>query len=310
MRQPKMCRSCILIAGLAAALASPGVRAQQAGAAPDEPKTLRELIDASIKSYKVFPDADAKQPAEVLTALRWANNTRGSEDGLTLLFMHGGRPLAACCIYPWAGRLEHDFESLSRDKIVARRDSTIVWQPEAAGVAFADVPEAPPPAATRAMRLRQMKSLAEKFQATLLGWKTDNTDREELRLLSRPLYRYDPKEGPVTDGAVFAFAMGTDPEALLLLEVVKAGADAKEGIKWQYAFARRTSGELEARLDGKTVWKASRFPRQRDPRLPHFTLGTPIPPGLEPAAVEDAKEKAERPKAKQKENNENKEQKP
>ncbi len=114
MRQPKTRQLWPLIAGLATALASPAARAQQAGAAPDEPKTLRELIDASIRWYDVFPDADAKQPAEVLTALRWANNTRGSEDGVTLLFVHGGRPLATCCVYPWAGRLEHGFGSLSR----------------------------------------------------------------------------------------------------------------------------------------------------------------------------------------------------
>jgi hypothetical protein len=253
---------------------------QETPPAAQEPKTLRELIDLSLKWYEVFPDVEAKDPAEVITALRWANNARGSEDGLTLLYVHGGRPLAAACVYPWAKRLEHDFESLSRNKIVARREGTLVWQPQTAGVAFADVPEAPAPAATRAARLRQMKSLAEKFQATLLGWKRDNSDREELRLLSRPLYRYDPKEGSVIDGAVFAFAMGTDPEVLLLLEAVKEG-DAE---KWQYAFARRTSGELEGRFQDKVVWKAARFPAQSDPRLPHFTRGTPLPPDIAASA--------------------------
>ena len=41
--------------------------------------------------------------------------------------------------------------------------------------------------------------LAEQFQSTMLGWKADNTDREELRLLSRPLFRYEPVEGPIND---------------------------------------------------------------------------------------------------------------
>jgi hypothetical protein len=122
-----------------------------------------------------------------------------------------------------------------------------------------------------------MKTLAEKFKATLLGWKLDNSDREELRLLSRPLYRYDPKEGAVTDGAVFAFVMGTDPEVLLLIEAVKESGTTK----WQYAFARRTSGELEGRIGDTVVWKAARFPQQNDPQKPHFTLGQPLPVGLE-----------------------------
>jgi hypothetical protein len=250
--------------------------AQDHPAAVAEPATLREFIDASLRWYEVFPNSDATQPAETLTALRWANNTRGSEDGVTLLYVHGGRPLAAACVYPWQTRLEHDFESLSREKIIARRDGQIVWQPQEPGVQFAAIPDAPAPEATRPARLRQMKALAERFEATLLGWKVDNTDREQLRLLSRPLYRYDPKDAAVTDGAVFAFVMGTDPEVLLLIEAVKNG-DSKS---WQYAFARRTSGELEGRLDGAVVWNAPRFPVQIDPRRTHYTRGTPLPPEL------------------------------
>lgn len=241
-----------------------------------EPRTLRELIDASLASYEVFADAEAEEPAQAVVALRWANNARGSEDGTTVLFVAGGRPLAAACIYPWARRLEHDFESLSRDKIVARKEGAIVWQPQTAGVAFAAIPEAPAPEANRTQRLRQMKALAEQFKATLLGWKVDNTDREELRLLSKPLYRYDPKAGNVIDGAVFAFVMGTDPEVLLLIEAVQEG----ENSSWQFAFARRTSGQLEGRWKDRVVWQAPRFPQQNDPKKPHFTRGTPLPPNL------------------------------
>lgn len=254
----------------------------QEAAADGTPRTLRELIDESVAWYQVFPSAESDEPAETLTALRWANNARGSEDGITLLFVHGGRPLAAACVYPWGPRLEHDFESLSRERIVARYDGQIIWQPQQPGVTFADIPEAPPPENSRPARLRQMKALAEQFQATLLGWKRDNTDREELRLLSRPLYRYDPKDGPVIDGTVFAFVMGTDPEVLLLIEAVQ-----NEGAtKWQYAFARRTSGELEGRLRNQVVWKAPRFPTQNDPTRPHYTRGMLLPAGLKDSAAE------------------------
>ena len=253
-----------------------------------EPKTLREFMDSATKWYAVYPDADAKEPAQTLVALRWANNARGSEDGMTLLYVHEGRPLAAACVYPWAKRLEFDFESLSRGKIAAKRDGAIVWQPQQAGVTFADVPGASAPDKTKTQRLRQMKGLAEKFKATMLGWKVDSTDREELRLLTRPLFRYEPKEGTnLIDGAVFAFVMGTDPEVILLLEAVKD----KDATKWQYAFARRTSGELEARLGKAVVWKAARFPTQNDQRLPHFTRGTPLPASIAAELVEEEKTK-------------------
>ncbi len=263
-----------LVAAMAVFLASGALSAQESSV----PTTIRELIDASVKWYEVFPDGDAKEPAKAIAVLRWANNQRGSEDGVTVLFVHGGRPLAAACIYPWDKRLEHGFESLSRGKVIAKRSGTVVWQPQEPGVNFADIPAAPPVEDSRPQRLRQMKSLAEKFRGTLLGWKRDNSDREELRLLTRPLFRYDPQEGPVIDGAVFAFAMGTDPEILLLIEAVK-NPDTDEA-RWQYAFVRRTSGELEARIGEQVVWHADRFPTQNDPRRSYYTIGTPLPPEL------------------------------
>ena len=250
---------------------------------PAEPKSLRELIDAAVTSIDVLADADAKDAARPLVALRWANNARGSEDGLTLLYVFEGKPLATACLYPWNKRLVHDFESLSRGNIVARKDSQFVWQPKQSGVQFARIPDAPPPEATPAQRLRQIKSLAEQFQSSMLGWKADSSDREELRLLPRPLYRYEPKEGAVIDGAVFAFVMGTDPESLLLIEAVKEG----DAAAWEFAFARRTSGELEGRHQGKVVWHADRHPQTSDPTKPHFSIGAPIPSDLLPRASEN-----------------------
>ena len=172
----------------------------------------------------------------------------------------------------------HDFEAISRDRIVARDQGAIFWRPRESGVKFADIPEAPAPAEKRPQRLRQMKALAEQFESTLLGWKRDNTDREQLRMLQRPLYRYETKGGPIVDGAVFAFVMGTDPESLLLIEAVE-----REGKTiWQYAFARRTSGELEGRHRDQVVWHADRYPFMKDPLQPHFSKGTIIPPELLP----------------------------
>jgi hypothetical protein len=244
--------------------------------AAKEPATLHELINAAVEEVGVFASADAKQPARPQVVLRWANNTRGSEDGSTLLYIHDGRPLAAACLYPWQGYLMHDFEAISSGPIVARRNGAIVWQPKTTAVTFADVPEAPRPEATRPRRLRQMKSLAGQFQSTMLGWKSDDSDREELRLLPRPLYRYETTDATVFDGAVFAFVMGTDPESLLLLEAVRDGETAK----WRYAFARRTSGELEGRYREKVVWTAARYVEQHDSRQSQFSLGRPLPSAL------------------------------
>jgi hypothetical protein len=273
---------CLLVPLTFAFVAAPCSLLAQDATPASEPKSLRELIDAAVTSIDVLADADAKDPAKPLVALRWANNARGSEDGMTLLYVFEGRPLATACLYPWAGRLVHDFESISRGNIVARRESQIVWQPKESGVKFAPIPDAPPPEATPKERLRQMKSLAEQFQSSMLGWKADSTDREELRLLPRPLYRYESKDAAIIDGAVFAFVMGTDPESLLLIEAVSKGGEPA----WEFAFARRTSGELEGRHKDKIVWHADRYPPNNDPSKPHFSIGAPIPAELLPAQGE------------------------
>ena len=266
-----------LLAALIVTLLPLGLPAQEVSELVAEPASLRDLIDAAVEKVQVFA-ADSDSPAKALVALRWANNQRGSEDGMTLLYIHDGRPIAAACLYPWDGKLVHDFESLDRGEVVARREGETqnVWAPRKTSVERQDIPGAPRPEETPTQRLRQMKSLAEQFESTMLGWRRDDSDRESLRLLPRPLYRYQTKSGHVIDGAVFAFVMGTDPESLLLIEAVQDGAQAK----WQFAFARRTSGELEGRHDGKVVWKAARYPETKDPSLPHFSLGTPIPPAV------------------------------
>jgi hypothetical protein len=298
-------KQCLLILALLAA-SVPAVAQNQPAVVPSkeasseeplavkvakEPESLRELIDAAVHQVEVFADADTEDAAKPIVALRWANNARGSEDGMTILYVHAGRPLATACLYPWDKRLIHDFESLSRDKIVARKDGALVWQPQESSVKYAPIPDAPAPAETPTQRLRQMKALVEQFQSAMLGWKADSTDREELRLLPRPLYRYEPKSGPVIDGAVFAFVMGTDPESLLMIEAVK-GDDGSA--TWQFAFARRTSGELEGRHNDKVVWHADRFP-QGSPTKPNYGIGTPIPPTLLPVADAPDKPAARRP---------------
>ena len=77
----------------------------------------------------------------------------------------------------------------------------MIWSPESPGVEFKDIPGAPAPADTPAARLRQMKVLTDRFKVTMTGWKPDKSDREELRLLPKPLYRDEIGEGSGPDPA-------------------------------------------------------------------------------------------------------------
>lgn len=233
---------------------------------------IRRLLDESLTWDELFANERTAKPMTARVAMRWANNTRGSEDGMTVLYLSDGRPEAVCCVYPWQKSLAHEFDSLSRGTLIGKRDGTLVWQPEKPGVEFHPVPSADAPAETPVTRLRQMKALAGQFSSTMLGWKSDKSDRESLRLLPQPLYRYESTRSDLLDGAVFAFVQGTDPESLLLLEAFKNG----DHFEWQFAFARRTSGELEGRHKDKVVWHADRFPENNNPRSTHRALSRPL----------------------------------
>ncbi|VTR96180.1 Uncharacterized protein OS=Planctomyces maris DSM 8797 GN=PM8797T_23941 PE=4 SV=1 [Gemmata massiliana] len=239
---------------------------------PEEPKKLNEAIEKSVNWYDVFPEEGATKLAPV-PVLRWRNVVRGQEgEAMMVVWVHNGRPAVVASIYPWQGKMVHEFDSLARGtKLFARDGDTVIWSPEATGVEFKAVPKAPAPAKTAAERLRQMKTIAEGFKATMTGWAADNSDQEALRLLPRPLHRYDftgvkERDPKLLDGALFAYVQGTDPEVVLALEAVGTA----ESAEWQCAFARATSGGLEVKLGDELVWSAKKHPANRDPKLPHF----------------------------------------
>lgn len=263
--------------GCLAVLMLPGVRAnpQDKDKEPEEPKKLNEAIEKSVGWYDVLPEEGAT-PLAPKPVMRWRNVVRGQAgEAMMVVWAHKGRPVAMASIFPWMGDMCHEFDSLSREgKVVAVEKDTVIWSPRAAGVDFKALPGAPAPAKTSAERLRQMKALAERFKATMTGWREDDADREELRLLPRPLFRYelaaekDP-EPNLLDGGLFAYVLGTDPEVILILEAIGTAEKAE----WQYAFARATSAGLEVRLDKDrdAVWTAEKSPANRVPTLPHFT---------------------------------------
>lgn len=249
------------------------------GDEPNEPaardpsqESTRELLSEAVGWYDLFAASDDKQPMRPLVALRWTNQTRGSIDGITVLWIHQGRPEAVACIYPFGDQLYHWFNSMSRGEIEARREGRQVWRPIKPELQFRPTPDAPEPAATPPQRLQQMKLIAGDFSSHMLGWNADDSDREELRMLPTPLYRYTSEDRQLLDGAVFAFVQGTDPESLLMLEAVKS----EKGFRWEYAFVRRTSGRLEGRYRDSVVWTAIKSPVETDPLRDPFAISRPI----------------------------------
>jgi hypothetical protein len=266
----------LTVTGAFSLYGSAPLRAQVVDKAQPDTKAIKAEVEDSVGWYQVYSDAIAREPMTPHRVLRWQNSTRGTQesDGVLVLWVHKGRPEASVSVYPWEGSIAHELVSLSRSgKLVARDHGQVIWSPETPGVTFQDIPGAPAPAGTPALRLTQMKALADRFKATMTGWKADRSDREELRLLPKPLYRYESiesagKDPGWIDGAVFAFVQGTDPEALLLLEAINRDGRPR----WQFAFARATSGSLEARLDKTVVWAVDFLVGAATPRQPQMSL--------------------------------------
>ena len=219
---------------------------------------LRKRLDEAVREFQLTVEYDQKViDLSPIPSLRWDSIQRGTPSGVTTLFIGAGRPEAVGCTYFFDNKETHEFTSLSRGKLKAQLRDAIVWEPAESGVKFQPIPEADAPAENPVGRLRQMRELSNRFESKLLGWGAANPIREELRLLPRPIYRYEKlPAGAILDGAVFAFVTGVDPETLLLIEAVTNDGRAR----WEYSFARRTSGELEGRLDKKIVWTVPSFP--------------------------------------------------
>jgi hypothetical protein len=238
-------------------------------------KSLEELKQAAAR-YRITLAAD--QPKDlVLVAdpvLRWTNPLRRTADGATFVWIADGRPEVVGSFYRYTegGKVvaDDEFQSVATTSLTATRSGTPVWAPRAAGIVLAPIQGAPQPAATPVERLRQMRALANEFHAFI----DTDTDKTEFRLLSKPLYRYPAKPSGLTDGALFAYVLTTDPEVLLLIESRPKNGTAV----WHFGFARMSMINLKAKHKDRDVWSVPWATDFRNPTEPYVTLpasGTP-----------------------------------
>jgi hypothetical protein len=233
-----------------------------AGKDDDESLAAREseetsrLIREELPKWKLWSGDDKEHELTLhpKSVLRWTNPGVGRVYGDVYLWTLDGRPEAVISFYkvwkPDYG-FTAEMHSLSLTGLSAKRDGALRWQPTNAGIRLNTVPDAPRPAESAPRRLQQMRTLAGAFSAQLddLREKAEG-ERQELRLLTQPLYRYPTGEGDVVDGALFAFVMGTDPEVLLLLEARRSS----EKLSWQYGLARMNDCGVTVRHKDQEVW--------------------------------------------------------
>lgn len=194
------------------------------------------LMEGVVGGYEFSSEEIKSDSAGMLIAkplLRYSDPTRDLMDAKASALADAGvwrlgkegRPIALVVLELYRaaegkGTLAHEFISLSGKKFsLSHQAQMIQWDATGTDLKLTPFQDAPAPANSSAARLAQMRRLARRFVAKeTLG---DNVI--ECRLLSQPIDRYQSDADGIVDGAIFAYANGTNPELGVVLEADKEG---------------------------------------------------------------------------------------
>lgn len=178
----------------------------------------------------------------------WDTPEGRSIGGALYLWTLNGRPAAT--IELWTSNDIKDgykFHSLHEGTLDASSNSSQTWNSKTPGIRFQPLPKSDPPAEDKSLRLIQMQAIAQdRFMSIIMA----NNAKTHLKLMPEPIYRYQELPRDVLDGAMFAFAMGDDPECVLIFEA----RIIENKPQWFYAFGSQTTRRVDCKLDNIRVW--------------------------------------------------------
>lgn len=197
----------------------------------------------------------------------WTNPIRGyTQHGTVHVWTNAGRPGLIGSVWSILDQKDrskrnlcYEFHSLCQAPISVRLGDKTWWSAQEPGVVWQSLSDGPAPGSSRTIRLRQMRDLARELRADIVG---HEGDKEELRLLPQPLYRYPENAAGVEDGAIFSFVMATDPELFVLLELRHDEATKK--LAWMLAPARFTGEPLRLSRGEQILWESPRWQFGKD----------------------------------------------
>jgi hypothetical protein len=254
--------SALLIA-IALAGQADGAGAAEAELAKEQQRKWNAYYAKTAAYYEITRGEDRKDKLELNpeAVLHWSNPVReGETNGSVFVWTYEGRAEVVGTVFSHLVRGEanlkvmaHSFQSLSHEPLAGQRPGQAgAWSLTGAGIQPRPIPGAPPPAATAAGRLAQMRVLAREFSATT----TLEDVVQELRLLTQPLHRQAKSTREVLDGALFTFVTGTDPELMLVIEARPPEGSDKPA--WHYAAGRFTDLTLKLRHKQVELWTHER----------------------------------------------------
>ncbi len=263
--------------------AKPAAKNNRKSEKPDGEETgWQKVFREMAAGYEIVPEGGPprKFPLKPAPIFRWSQPVRGGDDGAVYVWLDEGRPAVIGSIFAWPlpdGKrvVAHELHALTTVPMRARYQEKEVWSLDEPALEFKPIPGAPAPAATPALRLAQMRTLAREFTARSIDRKESEW---ELRLLGQPLYRYEiekpaeprsatgrQRDAELLDGAILSFVQGTDPEVLLLLEARRLGPKAS----WDFALARFSDLQLIVKHKETEVWRMGNS-INADSQAPYF----------------------------------------
>jgi hypothetical protein len=211
-------------------------------------EAMRKLVDA-IQVEVGEGDALKRIKAKSDPLLRFDDATRDFYDGAVFMYADGGRPHLLLAVERYEKKWSFELTLITAPPIVVTSLDAWKWKPRLPPFKFETLPDLVP-SEKATTRKAEMNKILERF--TAVEFYSDE-GRRELRLLARPMHQYTDEKQGIIDGALFAFANGTNPEVLVILE---ARADKEGKRTWQYALQRLSGARCEVELDGKLVWEA------------------------------------------------------
>jgi hypothetical protein len=224
------------------------------------PPTEKELAEKKMMFMKsalghfTIKVGDRKEQAKVGDpVLRWTNPVSGAADGIVAVYSHNnGRPAAlGQFFFNFQKKWVNEFTIIPESDVTIMRSGDEFWKPSEYVCKFADLPRSPVPEDKAALRLKQMRAIAADF--SVVDYFGPTPVKQNLRLLSQPVYRYS-EDGKILDGALFIFALGTDPECALLIEAYQVDKNSR----YRYAVAPMSIYQLETRYKDDLVWSIDR----------------------------------------------------
>ena len=239
---------------------------------PSLGERVHEFTATEVSRYAIrFADGSEDFKRSPRSLLRWSNAVRNRTFGDTYIWTHKGCAKAIVSLFVIVDRriVSAECQSLSSRPLEMKRDGEAVWTPKVAGVEWKKLAGVPAPTEKPFQRLVQLNAIARQFKADFAPH-TAPEEFTQLRLLPKPLYRYESEDPEVIDGAVYGFVDSTDPEVLLLIEAREQ--DGKRS--WVYSPARSRHDHLRVYQKNKIDWEvpqlAPPWTNIRDPNKTYF----------------------------------------